>query len=144
MGKSDTTTTNLVFKITSSLVRTFLNILFYLIVAMLIFKAGTYTYNFAYQIFGSVAVEPEPGRDVEFQIKKGESTMDVANKLEVSKLVVNKYSFYLKTKFKEYNIMPGTFVLNTSMDYDDILEVITDISNSIAEEEAVESQTTTP
>ncbi len=144
MGKSDTTTANLVFKITSSLVRTFLNILFYLIIAMLIIKAGTYTYNFAYQIFGSVAVEAEPGRDVEFQIKKGESTMDVANKLEVSKLVVNKYSFYLKTKFKEYNIMPGTFVLNTSMDYDAILEVITDISNSIAEEEAVESQTTTP
>ena len=144
MGNSDTTTANLVFKITSSLVRMFLNILFYLIVVMLIVKAGTYTYNFAYQVFGSVAVEAEPGRDVEFQVKKGESTMDIANKLEVSKLVVNKYSFYLKTKLKEFSIMPGTFVLNTSMDYDEILEIITDISNSIAEEEVVESQTANP
>lgn len=144
MGNSDTTTANLVFKITSSLVRMFLNILFYLIVVMLIIKAGTYTYNFAYQVFGSVAVEAEPGRDVEFQVKKGESTMDIANKLEVSKLVVNKYSFYLKTKLKEFSIMPGTFVLNTSMDYDEILEIITDISNSIAEEEVVESQTANP
>ena len=34
--------------------------------------------------------------------------------------------------------MPGTFVLNTSMDYDEILDVITNISNSIAEEKSIE------
>ncbi|WP_066717560.1 endolytic transglycosylase MltG [Clostridium sp. Marseille-P299] len=144
MENSNTTTAKLVYKITSSLVRMFLNILFYLIVIMLIVKVGTYTYNMAYQVFGSVAVEAQPGRDVEFQIKKGESTMDIANRLEVSKLAVNKYSFYLKTKLKEYNIMPGTFILNTSMDYDDVLEIITDATNSIAEEEAVDTETTTP
>lgn len=144
MGNSNTTTAKLVFKVTSSLVRMFLNILFYIIVVMLVIKAGTLTYGFAYQIFGSVSAEAEPGRDVEFQIKKGESTMDVANKLEVSKLIVNKYSFYLKTKLKESNIMPGTFVLNTSMDYDEVLETITDLNNSIAEEETVETDKATP
>ena len=34
--------------------------------------------------------------------------------------------------------MPGTFELNTSMTYDEVLDIITDISNSIAEEEALE------
>ena len=40
-------------------------------------------------------------------------------------------SFLLKTKLKEYNIMPGTYILNTSMDYNDILDIITNPANSI-------------
>ena len=136
--------TNLILKITGAIVRLFLNILFYVIIVMLIVRVGTFSYQFAYQVFGSVAVDAEPGREKDFQILKGESTMDVANKLEASKLVVNKYSFYLKTKLKEYNIMPGTFVLNSSMDYDEILEIITDINNSIAEEETVDAKKVTP
>ncbi|MBE5961566.1 MAG: endolytic transglycosylase MltG [Lachnospiraceae bacterium] len=132
------TTGNAVLKITGTILRWMLNILFYVVVVFVIVKAGTYAYNFSFEVFGSVAVEAEPGRDVEFQILKGESTMDIANKLEVSKLITDKYSFYTKTKLKEYDIMPGTFILNTSMDYDEILSVITDIKNSIAEEVAVE------
>ncbi len=132
------TTGNVVLKITGTILRWMLNILFYVVVVFAIVKAGTFAYNFSFEVFGSVSVEAEPGRDVEFQILKGESTMDIANKLEVSKLIVDKYSFYTKTKLKEYNIMPGTFILNTSMDYDEILSVITDIKNSIAEEESVE------
>lgn len=139
-----TSTAKLILKITGAILRLFLNILFYVIVVLVIIKAGTYTYNFAYQLFGSVAVEAEPGRDIEFQIMKGESTMVIANKLEVSNLVVDKYSFYVKTKLKEYDIMPGTFILNTSMDYDDILKVITDINNSIATEETVETEDSNP
>ena len=82
--------------------------------------------------------DPEPGYQVEVQILKGESTMSIASKLEVSNVIQNKYSFYVKTKLKKYDIMPGTFVLNTSMDYDEILDVITNISNSIAEEKSIE------
>lgn len=139
-----TSTAKYILKISGGIVRLFLNILFYIIVAMLIVRAGTYTFNFAYQVFGSVAVSEEPGTEVEFQILKGESTMEIAGKLYVSRLIKDKYSFYVKTKLKEYDIMPGTFILNTSMDYDSILEVITDINNSIAEEQTVEDAIKTP
>jgi UPF0755 protein len=63
--------------------------------------------------------------------------MEIAKKLEFNNLIVNKYSFYLKTKFKDYNVFPGTYVLNTSMDYDEILTVITDQKNSIVKQEVV-------
>ena len=88
-------------------------------------------------MFGSVAVDPEPGRDREFQISTGESTMDIANKLENGNFIVNKYSFYFKTNFKEYLVQPGTYLLNTSMVYDEILAVITDYKNSIVREDEV-------
>lgn len=138
------TSTNLILKISGGIVRLFLNILFYVIVAMLIIRVGTFAYEFTYEVFGSVTVDAEPGREKDFQILKGESTMEIANKLETSKLIVNKYSFYLKTKLKNYDIMPGTFVLNSSMDYDEILEIITDLSNSIAEEKTVDALKVTP
>ncbi|WP_312369882.1 hypothetical protein [Lachnoclostridium sp.] len=133
MAKSDST--KVALKITSAVLRVFLNILFYIAIILVLIQAVKITYNFSYQLFGSVSVEAEPGIDTEFQIAKGESTMDVARKLEAGNIIVNKYSFYLKTKFKEYNIYPGTFILNTSMDYDEILDVITDYNNSIVKEE---------
>ncbi|WFR55087.1 endolytic transglycosylase MltG [Anaerocolumna sp. AGMB13025] len=122
---SKPTSAQLVLKITSFILRLLLNILFYTIVVILIVRASKLTYDFSYQIFGQVTASEEPGRDIEIQISKGESTMNVASKLELTKIIVNKYSFYVKAKLQKQNIMPGTYTLNTSMTYDEIFTVIT-------------------
>ena len=136
MGKS--ASTSLILKVTNAILRVLLNIIFYTAVVYVIVTASKYVYSFSYQVFGSVPAAEEPGKDIDFQIAKGESTMDIANKLEFNGLIVNKYSFYVKTKLKDYNIYPGTFILNTSMDYDDILTEITDQKNSIVKEEVIQ------
>ncbi len=115
----------LVLKITSFILRLLLNILFYIVVIILITMASKLTYNFCYQIFGQVTASAEPGRDVEIRINKGESSLNIAGKLELNKMIVNKYSFYVKAKLKRHTIMPGTYTLNTSMTYDEIFDVIT-------------------
>ncbi|MGB8450693.1 MAG: hypothetical protein WCD89_00035 [Anaerocolumna sp.] len=122
---SKPTSAQLVLKITSFILRLLLNILFYTIVVILIVRASKITYDFCYEIFGQVTVTGEPGRDIEIQISKGESTMNVASKLELKRIIVNKYSFYMKAKLKKFTIMPGTYALNTSMTYDDIFAIIT-------------------
>ncbi len=119
-------------------------VIFYAVVVYGIKKAANYSYDFAYQLFGNTTVEAAPGRDVKVTILKGESSMNIASKLEDAKLVTSKYSFYLKLKLKDYEIMPGTFVLNTSMTYDDILKVITDYGQSIDAETTVEDVESTP
>lgn len=118
--------------------------IFYGIVAYGIKYAGSYSYDFAYRVFGDVAAEAAPGRDVKVTIMKGETSMNIASKLQDAKVIVDKYSFFVKLKLKEYDIMPGTFVLNTAMSYDDILDVITDYSNSIDEEVTVEDVEQSP
>lgn len=123
---SKPTSAQLVLKITSFILRLLLNILFYTIVVILIVRASKITYDFSYEIFGQVTASEEPGRDIEIQISKGESTMNVATKLEINKIIVNKYSFYIKAKLKKHTIMPGTYTLNTSMTYDEIFSVITE------------------
>lgn len=135
------TSGKLALRFTSAIIRFILNIIFYTLVVFLVVRGGTYVYHFSYQVFGSVSKEPEPGTDVTVQIFRGETTMNIASKLETGLLIVDKYSFYVKTKLKDYNIMPGTYVLNTSMDYNEILDVITDQTNSIAAEESLEGVT---
>ncbi len=119
------TSAQLVLKVTVGIIRILLNILFYVVVVVLIIKASGITYEFAYQIFGQETAAPAPGHDVEIQIKKGESTLNVATKLESNKLIKDKYSFYVKAKLKSHSIMPGTYTLNTSMTYDEIFEIVT-------------------
>lgn len=115
-----------------------INVIFYVFVFNAVSDFADYSYDFTYRIFGDEAVEDEPGHDVRVTILKGESSMNIASKLEDARLIPDKYSFYVKLKLKDYEIMPGTFVLNTSMSYNDILDVISTYGNSVDEEQSVE------
>ena len=132
-GKS--TSMKVTFKVVSFILRLLLNIVLYILVIMLIVTASRKAYNFAYQLYGPVTVDEVPGREKPIQIRQGEGTMDVASKLELNRLVVDKNSFYVKAKFQDAIIIPGTYMLNTSMTYDEILDIITDYSKSIIQEE---------
>jgi UPF0755 protein len=124
-------TMKLTLKVTSFIARLLLNVAFYILVVVLIINFSKIAYDFTYQLYGPVTVsEKGKGTTVELSIDKGESTMDVASKLEVNRVIANKYSFYLKTKLGSYVLMPGTYEVSTDMTYDEILNVITDYSNS--------------
>jgi UPF0755 protein len=129
------TTVKLTLKITSFIMRLLLNIIFYILVVLLIVNVSKQVYTFTYQLYGPDAVDEAPGREIIFQINKGESSMDIASKLELNRAIENKYSFYLKTKIQALVIMPGTYIINSDMTYDEILTVITDYSASIVKEE---------
>ena len=135
-----------------------LNIVIYVVLIFFLIKAVHIAYDYAYRIFGDVSVEEEPGRDVKIQILKGESTMNIATKLETNKVILDKYSFFIKVQLgnlssgsseagsskKKYDIKGGTYVLNTSMNYNEILEMITDAKNSIEGEVTVEDAEASP
>ncbi|MDD3173616.1 MAG: endolytic transglycosylase MltG [Herbinix sp.] len=129
------TTLKLTLKVTGFVTRLLLNIIFYILVIILIVNVSKLAYNFTYQLYGPVTVEQAPGTDIIFQVKEGESTMDIASKLELNLAITNKYAFYLKAKLQKSVIMPGTYKLNSSMTYDDIITVITDYSNSIIKDD---------
>lgn len=118
-----------------------LNVVFYAVVFLVAKNLCTSTYHYAYQIFGNVSVTEAPGTDVEVTIEKGSGSMDIATMLERKRLVVNRYTFFIRTKLtigKEHPIYPGKYMLNTSMCYDDILKIITDPSQNM--EEAIDEE----
>ncbi len=107
------------------------NILMYTLIILVAIQLCTAVYDFSYQIFGRVTVDQAPGTDMAFEIDSGEGTMELATDLESKGIIADKYTFYVRAKLSTGSrkpILPGTYKLNTSMTYDDIISVITNES----------------
>lgn len=115
----------MMFNVLSIALHVLLNIIFYAVVIYLISKASKYAYRFAYQIFGSVSVTKEATFRTVVEIKKGDSTMKLAEELERKRIIINKNSFYIRAKLSKSNIIPGKYSLDSSMDYEEIFNIIT-------------------
>ena len=123
-------------KLTSGAARLFFDILFYSVAVIGILFLTKYSYQFCYQLFGPVSVDSEENaKEVEFYIELGDSTKEVAKKLERCGLVVNDTTFYIKTKMLDCTILPGNYILNSGMDYEEILTVISDYGRTDTPEE---------
>ncbi len=134
---SSSTSVKLTLKISSFILKTLMNVFFFVIVVLFVIYGSRTAFEFTYQLYGPVSLDAEPGRDIPIKINKGESTADIAGKLELNRVIVNKHSFYVRTKLGNKVIMPGTYKLNSSMTYDEVLEIITDYSKSMVQEEPV-------
>ncbi|NLJ90362.1 MAG: endolytic transglycosylase MltG [Clostridiales bacterium] len=137
MASKPNTKTDIVLKATKTILHLLINLLFYMLIIYMVTTAGKWLYNTSYQIFGNKGVTQGEGVDVYIKVDKGESTMNVAKKLKQNKVIDNPYSFYIHAKLKDYPIMPGTFTLNTSMDYEEIFAILT---VPLKEEETEESK----
>ncbi len=114
------------------------NVLFYMLVIIVIMRFSAAAYELSYQVFGNITVQESPGVDKVVEIEEGTSSFAIADMLEQKGLIVNKYSFFIRTKItisERHPIMPGTYTLNTSMPYKTIIEIITGME---AEEDGAE------
>ncbi len=132
-----------VLNMSNGLIRLFFDVLFYVFISIAIVKTCRYAFDFCYQVFGPVAAaekgegekkEEDKKKKIEFYIASGDSTKEVAKKLERNGLIKNALAFYLKTKLNKYNIQPGTYELNPEMTYGEILNVIATLSAVVPEE----------
>lgn len=104
------------------------DVLVAILLSFMIFHACKMCYGLCYEIYGPVVVEKSPGTDIRFTVGENESMYRVAKKLYADGIIVNNYSFYARTMLMdkdEIKLKPGDYVLNTSMDYEEILDMIT-------------------
>lgn len=104
-----------------------LNIIFYALVIFGCIQIVNTGYSFAYAVLGDTMAELPPGSDCSYTIESGQSEYEVASDLAEQNLVKDKYSFYLRMKLEEGGdrvLLPGTYHLNTSMTYEEILSMI--------------------
>ena len=103
-------------------------ILIVILFTFMIFHMCRICYDLCYEIYGPVVVEEAPGTDREFEVNNNESMYKVSERLYKDGLIVNRYSFYIRTKLMdkdEVKLKPGIYTLNTSMDYEEILDMLT-------------------
>ena len=86
------------------------------------------TYQCCYEASGSVSKDKAPGRDIDFLVEEDDTMFQVAKRLAKEGLVVNPYSFYTRTLMMEREktkLYPGSYLLNTAMDYEEIIDRLT-------------------
>ncbi len=104
-----------------------LNMIFYVVIVFATVEVCKFTYSFANEVFGEVMAEAPPGQDKVFVIQTAEDSLTIAKNLEREGIVSNAYSFYIRLKLSlsDTNIVAaGSYNLNTSMTYKEILEEI--------------------
>ena len=111
----------------------FINVL----IVYLVVRVFSYSFNFAYNVFGDTCREPGSTQYSVIQIPADASTVEIGEALEEGGIIEDKLVFAVKVKIKKYGnrIVPGKYGLSPSMTYDEILEIICHIDNTASEEE---------
>lgn len=105
-----------------------LEILLVFLVIVGIISCCQRSYRFCYEVFGSVPAAEEPGQNKDFQVNEEDTMFRVAARLKEENLIVGRYSFYVRATLMDQSqlqLRPGNYVLNTSMDYEEIINELT-------------------
>lgn len=114
-------TTKEINKVTGTIIGVSGKLIIYALVILLLYEGISKGYEFGYEIFHSTPMAAAPGSDVVVEIDKGDTLMNIADKLIQKDLIRNEYAFVVQSKMYAYgkpgkfDIKPGTYILNNSM-----------------------------
>lgn len=115
-------------KVTGVMLQLILNVIFYCFIVIALVKVSSVAYEYAFQIFGNVSAEESPGENKKVVIEKDATLKDITQLLNKKGLIVNEYTFYIRAKLsinEKRPIIPGKYVLNSSQNYEEILDILT-------------------
>ena len=107
------------------------------IIVYLVVKLFSFSFNFTYSVFGSVAKDPAATTYKVVEIPADSSVLEIGEALEKAEIIDSKYVFFAKVKVKGCadKIVAGQYGLSAHMDLDDILTVICHINDNTDEDE---------
>lgn len=109
------------------------------VVIIAILQVGERAYKLGYAIVADVAMEEEPGRDINVTLDGSMGVKDVAKLLERKGLIEDADIFQVQLKLNKYDskLHLGSYVLNTSMTPKEMMQIMageTDQSEEAEEE----------
>ena len=96
------------------------------IVVMVIYVGALNAYDFGYRLFAEKPVDLAPGKEVTFVVEEGMGTGAVADELEAQGIIRSALVFKVQNKLSHYKsgFLAGTYTLNTSMDNENIMAIL--------------------
>lgn len=99
----------------------------YLIVAIAVIYIGKSAYDFGYDIFYQQPMDSdEEGKDITVVVDEDDSVYQIGRTLESRGLIRDAKVFVVQEKLSNFNgkLQPGTYILNTSMTPDEMMEIL--------------------
>lgn len=111
-------------KVVFKIVNISFSILVVVLVVFVMFRLGTYAYDFGYRVYTEEAMSPKPGKDVVVEVEQNMASTALADMLEEKRLVRDSNLFLVQLKLSAYadKIKPGIYTLNTSMTPREMIE----------------------
>ena len=101
-------------------------ILWAIVIVMMVYVGALTAYDFGYRIFAEKPVSLAPGKEVFAVIEEGMGTGEIADMLEGQGVIRDALIFKIQNKLSHYSsgFLAGTYTLNTSMDNEEIMAVL--------------------
>lgn len=127
-------------KIIGTVINVSFEIILLALVVIAVYNCGIKAYDFGYSIFTQGPVSAEPGEDILIKISDSDSEYDVAKLLKTKGVIKDANVFFtqLKLQSSSTKIVPGEYTVNTSMNFERIIETITGKKDSSSEESSKE------
>ena len=110
-------------KVISTILGLGVNIIIYVVAIFILFRAGALAYEFSYEVFGEPVVSEYADEEIRIEIKDGDGSKTVAQKLKDAGAINSEWAFILKSRLSKANLMPGVYVVKASMSADDMIAV---------------------
>ena len=124
MSRQKSTEAKVAVSILRFLMGLILNLIFYAASFALIYYLAGQAYTFAYEVFGSQVVDSAPGKSITIKVDEEDTMQDVAKTLEQQEIIINQASFVVRAILTKKEIHPGTYTVNSSQSYAEILEIL--------------------
>lgn len=125
-------------KVISTILGLGVNIIIYVVAIFILFRAGALAYEFSYEVFGEPVVSEYADEEIRIEIKDGDGSKTVAQKLKDAGAINSEWAFILKSRLSKANLMPGVYVVKASMSADDMIELMGDADNSVVKQPTAE------
>ena len=111
---------------------------------VIIYKGAVIAYDYGYRVFKEEPVAEAPGVDIQVDITIGKSTMDIGQILADKGLIRDAKLFYIQNLLSHYKdkLQPGTYVLNTSMTMEKMMEIMSVVPETTDETDTSGEDTT--
>lgn len=111
------------------------------LIVMFTYKYALLAYDYGYRIFGETPITSGEGRTVTVTIEEDDDAKKIGEILENKGLIRDGELFVLQELISDYHgeLLPGTYELNTSMSAEQMMEVMSTVSEPVEEEEGNKS-----
>lgn len=117
-------------QIVMAVLGTVLKVVIAVLVIMFVYKGAVVAYDYGYRVFKEEPVAESPGVDVTVEITVGKSALQIGEILEAKGLIRDAKLFYVQNLLSNYKdkLQAGVYTLNTSMTMEEMMAVMSPVS----------------